>query len=95
MMKNKKFQINDIVRFDSSLNETYPYEVPETDELGIIVDLMLNKTFQLTMGIELEMALVKFTESKYEKMIYTSDLTLIGRNIDVETDEISFNSEIN
>ena len=69
------FQVGDKVRFDSSQAEVYSYEVPETNEIGTVQLLSLNIALNQLLGVEMEMALVRF--QTMERMIYIEHLTLI------------------
>ena len=88
-----KFGIGDKVRFDSSQSEVYSYEVPETNEIGIIQLLSLNIPLNQLLGVEMEMALVRFdsesTEVQMERMIYLEHLKLIERGSGKITGEAS------
>lgn len=70
-----KIQVGDKVKFDSSQSEVYPYDVPENNEDGIVQLLTINVALNQLMGVELEMALVKF--SKVSRLIYIEHLTVI------------------
>lgn len=87
----------DLVKFNSSSSEMYPYDVPETDEHGTVKFITINKPMQLALGVDLAMAMVEFKE--YNRLIYIEHLSLIskgtkGSELD-ESEEISYNSEIN
>lgn len=99
-MKIESIQVGDKVKFISSNSEMYPYWVPETDEVGKVRAITIHRQFQLLMGIELEMALVRFEESNMDRLIYLEDLIVIerGSSSDFEEEpdqEYSVNSMIN